>query len=222
MRFRFASVLALAALAMLVCGAARAQQPMPPGRFDYYLLALSWSPTFCAHHAADRDAAEECGKARGLVVHGLWPQNLHGPWPAFCRPVSAVPPRLAEHAGAFMPNVELIEHEWTKHGSCTTDTVDEYFAAIERAFAALHVPEALAHPDRPVVETADQVKAGLVALNTGLTPAAIAVRCTPDGAVSELRICLDRQLGFRPCGPDQTDSCPARLRFPPVAKSAPQ
>ena len=48
------------------------------GSFDYYVLALSRSPTFCASHPADH---AECGVRRGFVVHGLWPQYKGGGGP---------------------------------------------------------------------------------------------------------------------------------------------
>src|SRR5580692_7150493 len=46
-----------------------------PGAFDYYVLALSWSPEFCHSHPTK----PECvwGKF-GFVVHGLWPQYANG------------------------------------------------------------------------------------------------------------------------------------------------
>jgi ribonuclease T2 len=212
---------ALAFLAMLLPGAAAAQQPMPAGRFDYYLLSLSWSPTWCAHHGGAGDAEEECGQRRGFVVHGLWPQNLAGPWPAFCLPVSPVPPALAARETAIMPDAEMIEHEWTKHGSCSGLKVDAYFAAIDRAFAAFHRPAALSQANHPVTLALAEAKRALVAANPGLEPDMIAIRCTPEGEVEELRLCLDRGFGYRACGADQVDACPATVRFPAAGDSAP-
>ena len=57
-----------------------------PGDFDFYVLALSWSPTWCA---TSEDAATARGNASegadfGFVVHGLWPQYEAG-YPEFCR-----------------------------------------------------------------------------------------------------------------------------------------
>jgi len=216
------------AIAILLCLAASlltppswAQQPMPAGKFDYYLLALSWSPTFCLHHRAEPGADEECDRQRGFVVHGLWPQNLDGTWPAFCLPVPPVPVALAAREAAIMPNVELIEHEWTKHGSCAGLTVDAYFAAIDRSFAALHWPDAMADPRRAAEATLAGAKRDLAMLNPGLAPDMVSFRCGRDGAVEELRVCLDRGFRFRPCGADQADSCPTGLRFPSISAKAP-
>ena len=206
------------AIALLAERPGAAQQPAPPGQFDYYLLALSWSPSFCARHP---EAVEECGHARGFVVHGLWPQNLDGSWPAFCRPVAPVPTALAaREADTIMPDAELIEHEWSKHGSCTTDTAEQYFGHIDRAFAALHIPDALAHPAQPVTASLADAKAAMVAVNPGLEPGMVSLRCGKGGAVEEMRICLDRGLRYRACAADQADACPATLRFPPISPAA--
>src|SRR5262245_6737859 len=55
------------------------------GVFDYYLLALSWSPTFCAD-VGDRRRDPQCsprGRPFAFVLHGLWPQYERG-WPQDC------------------------------------------------------------------------------------------------------------------------------------------
>ena len=48
-----------------------------PGIFDYYVLALSWSPTYCAT-TGDARGDEQCAPRRNyaFVVHGLWPQFM--------------------------------------------------------------------------------------------------------------------------------------------------
>src|SRR5205823_211721 len=52
------------------------------GQFDYYVLSLSWAPTYCQTHADDR--AECSGKGFGFVLHGLWPQYDNGGYPENC------------------------------------------------------------------------------------------------------------------------------------------
>ncbi|MBV6657046.1 MAG: hypothetical protein KI785_04680 [Devosiaceae bacterium] len=53
--------------------------------FDFYVLALSWSPAFCASPDG-RDADRQCGPGAdfGFITHGLWPQFEDG-WPSFCQ-----------------------------------------------------------------------------------------------------------------------------------------
>jgi ribonuclease T2 len=213
-----AALLCLAALAFAT--PARTQSPAPAGRFDYYLLALSWSPAYCAKHGADAASSEECSRHRGFVVHGLWPQNQDGTWPAFCRPVSTVPVPLLEREAAIMPNVELIAHEWAKHGSCTTLDVRDYFAEIEQAFAALRLPDTLVQPPAAVNIPLAEAKQHMSALNPGLAPDMMSFQCGHGNEVSELHICLDKSLQFRACGAGQADTCAASLRFDPVGTAA--
>ena len=47
-----------------------------PGQFDFYVLALSWSPSFC-EAAGERGTPpqQQCAaRPYSFVVHGLWPQ----------------------------------------------------------------------------------------------------------------------------------------------------
>src|SRR5215831_3141450 len=60
-----------------------------PGQFDFYVLSLSWSPSFCdaATERSPESASRqpECGERRfAFVVHGLWPQYERG-FPEFCQ-----------------------------------------------------------------------------------------------------------------------------------------
>ena len=53
-----------------------------PGKFDYYVLALSWSPSYCQaaqERAPNRAPDQQCsGRPFSFVVHGLWPQYERG------------------------------------------------------------------------------------------------------------------------------------------------
>jgi ribonuclease T2 len=98
--------------------------------FDFYLLALSIHPAFCADGNQGRS---ECrgGGGRPLAIHGLWPENLDsGAYPHDCpAPRLDLEPALATELAAFMPGMEsnLHEHEWRKHGGCSGLGDDEYF-----------------------------------------------------------------------------------------------
>jgi len=72
-------VLRVALLALLLTPrAATAQDPRQniPGQFDFYVLSLSWSPSFCAG-PAERGAGAaasnvQCGpRPYSFIVHGL-------------------------------------------------------------------------------------------------------------------------------------------------------
>src|SRR3974390_868724 len=57
------------------------------GQFDFYVLSLSWSPSFCAAAAErgrGRGDGRQCGaRPYSFVVHGLWPQYERG-FPEYC------------------------------------------------------------------------------------------------------------------------------------------
>jgi ribonuclease T2 len=192
-----------------------AQDHAAPGAFDYYLLTLSWSPTYCAAHR-EAAAREECASRRGFIVHGLWPQDENGRWPEFCRTVPTVPPAIVEHERTVMPNAAMIEHEWERHGSCTRFSANGYFDQLDHAFAGFRIPDPLAHPPQPVSLPLDRAKTLFADANPGLASGMMALRCHADGTVEELRVCLDTDLRFRPCGAGQADACPAAVRFPAI------
>ena len=54
------------------------------GEFDYWVMALSWSPNWCAIEG-DARKSPQCDPREnfGWTLHGLWPQYHRG-WPAFC------------------------------------------------------------------------------------------------------------------------------------------
>ena len=106
------------------------------GQYDYYVMALSWSPTYCQTHPDER---EQCGrKGYGFVLHGLWPQNRKGFGPEHCATIATPEEATIQHALAFMPSRRLIAHEWETHGACSGLEPAGYFELADRAFAAAH------------------------------------------------------------------------------------
>ena len=61
---------ALAALVLAIAAPASAQDPRQnePGQFDFYVLALSWSPSFC-------EAAAERGGSRNASAAASTPRT---------------------------------------------------------------------------------------------------------------------------------------------------
>ena len=118
--------------------------------FDFYLLALSLAPAFCAdgHQARAECRALDAQSfaATPLTLHGLWPENQRAnTYPADC--VGATPLELSTATRSamlrWMPGAAdgLARHEWNTHGACTGLAADDYFTAAmrftEQADAAL-------------------------------------------------------------------------------------
>ena len=153
-----------------------------PGEFDFYVLSLSWSPSFCEDAAerggGGRSQATQCGgRPFSFVVHGLWPQYERG-FPEYCQRPS---PRLARNIMTsmldLMPAPGLIYTEWDKHGTCSGLGERAYFENIRKARAAVKIPDDyLQLSEEKTVAPAD-VEAAFVKANPGLKTSGIAVTC---------------------------------------------
>lgn len=186
--------------------------------FDFLVLALSWSPTFCDSEAAGRNR-EQCGEGKdfGWVVHGLWPQNEKG-WPENCPTAegSRVPERVGQTVMDIMPSMGLIGHQWRKHGSCSGLGMSDYFKLVRQAHDKIRIPDELADVDRQSRTSPEAIEAAFIRSNPGLTRSAVAVTCDRE-RVDEVRICLDRSLGFRSCAEVDSRSCRrAEITIPPT------
>lgn len=113
--------------------------------FDFYLLALTAHPAFCADgHARKREC--RAGATVPISIHGLWPERLEpGRYPRDCQgpPLDLLPHTIASLA-PLMPGMAdgLHEHEWRRHGTCTGLEDDIYFG--HTYVLSLHVVTALA------------------------------------------------------------------------------
>ena len=117
-----------------------------PGEFDYYVLSLSWSPSFCEEAqergSGGRSQQAQCGgRPFSFVVHGLWPQYEHG-FPEYCqRPSPRLDRNIMTSMLDLMPAPGLIFNEWDKHGTCSGLGARAYFETIRKARAAVKIPE---------------------------------------------------------------------------------
>lgn len=181
--------------------------------FSYYVLSLSWSPTFCAQHGSQ--SPEQCAGERhfGFVVHGLWPQHEKG-YPQNCANSAAPTAAQVESMLDLMPSTKLVSHEWTKHGTCSGLSTDAYLKLVREAYGRIHIPRNLVRPEKPVVTTLQEIEQWFVDANPGLTRDQFAVECK--GEVSEVRFCLQKDLALRACGSDVRSRCKGSVRFPAV------
>src|SRR5215813_2776548 len=189
-----------------------------PGQFDFYVLSLSWSPSFC-DAAGERGTPpqDQCGeRPYSFVVHGLWPQYERG-FPEFCQvPAPRLDRNIVSSMLDLMPAPRLIFHEWDKHGTCSGLSPRAYFDNVRKARAHVKIPEAFMDPKQVQTVTPDEVEEAFVAANPGLERDAVAVTCD-SRRLSEVRICVGRDLHFRSCPEIDTRACRRdRVVMPPA------
>ncbi len=201
--FSFTFVFAVVALAK---DAAPAETGEKARGFDFYVLSLSWSPTYCAdakerakQRSSNRRPTLQCsGKPFAFVVHGLWPQYSHG-YPLNCqRPAPRIDRTLVNNMLDLMPSRPLIYAEWNRHGTCSGLDAQSYFDAVRKARAAVKIPIAYRHPDKTLPVSPANVIAAFVNANPGLPAKAVAVSCRKS-RLTEVRLCLNKDLSFREC-----------------------
>jgi ribonuclease T2 len=195
----------LLVLALLAGCGAEPTQETAPGEFDFYVLAISWSPSYCASEgeAADRRQCQ-ADPPHGFIVHGLWPQFETG-WPEFCDPGKDewVPDELVGQMLDIMPSPGLIGHQWRKHGSCSGLSQEDYFSLTRAAYERVALPRP-ARQDA-AVDPSD-VRETVVDANPGLELDGVAVTCDST-YLREVRICLNNELAFRACPEVTQRSC---------------
>ncbi len=217
------AILALAAsIASVNLGAAHAQGSRPgdaPGRFDYYLLALSWSPSFCANPEMAAREPAQCSSQRrfSFVVHGLWPQKERG-WPQDCpTPTQTVPSAVVQKQLDIMPSPNLVEHQWDRHGACSGLTAQGYFDLTRQFRTKVIVPPQYAAPTQTLIVTGAEVETAFMKANPGLKPDMVAVTCD-QRRIREVRICFTKDGRYRSCGADVRDRCGTERRAMPPTR----
>jgi ribonuclease T2 len=218
-RTALVAILALSALLGAALEPALAQRRSrggEPGRFDFYLLSLSWSPSFCETPAGAR-SQDQCGpRPFAFVVHGLWPQYERG-FPESCQ---VPPPRLArtivDEMLDLMPARKLIYHEWDTHGTCSGLDQRDYFDTIRKARAAVTIPPQFEQLQQALNVAPGEVVDAFVKANPGLSASGISIDCDRR-FLREVRICMTRDLQFRDCGAGGGRACRSdSLLMPPV------
>lgn len=175
-----------------------AQSNRPTGKFDFYVLALSWAPQFCA--SRDSRDSNECDPSRhyGFVVHGLWPQNDDGSYPQNCAGEQRVPRQFVEQLLPVMPSPGLIQHEWATHGTCSGLSPQQYFDQLQQLFGQLRIPAEYQHPSQPITANPKDLEQKFAAVNNAPTDS-FRVFCSR-GDLAGIDVCVGKDLQFRNCG----------------------
>jgi ribonuclease T2 len=171
--------------------------------FDFYVLSMSFQPEFCFQHK--RDSFPGCENPQdfwrtSLTLHGLWPEDYDGSWPSTCtdeefnpKTVHDLGPDRFDH---LWPNVKssepskvhysFWEHEWTKHGTCTGLSQDEYFDTALKHF--LPTPSFVRDNYGLEVSSSDLLKA--YREDQSYNDGDIILVCSGGRYLSEVRICV--------------------------------
>ena len=197
-------------------GPGEARRNVPIGG---YTLTLSWSPQFCAGPARySRDAAMQCGGTIGrfgFILHGLWPEGTGRAWPQFCAAAPLVPPQVLGENLCVTPSVQLMQHEWAKHGSCMARDADAYFDRARSLYQQLRFPDMKGLARRKSL-TAAEVADAFVARNPGIGRGSVRLQLARGGWLEEVWICLDRTFVATECPvgkPGVNGRQPVRIRL---------
>jgi ribonuclease T2 len=196
-----------ALMALLLSAPFAAADGERAGDFDYYVLSLSWSPTWCALEG-DARGADQCDPRHdfGWVVHGLWPQNERG-YPSYCRTTQRDPSRGQTAAMAdVMGDRGVAWYQWKKHGRCAGLTPEAYFTKVRSALAAVTLPPVFAKLGKSYKLPASVVEEAFVRSNPNMTADMVTITCDR-GRIQEARICLTKDLQPRACGADAIRDC---------------
>lgn len=212
----------LAAFAAIACtlslpGHARDE----PGVFDYYVLTLSWSPTYCAAEGRRRKASQCSGeRPYAFVLHGLWPQHTLG-WPENCdigrRPW--VPRATIDSMLDIMPAPGLVIHQYRKHGTCSGLDADQYFSLSRKLFEKIRIPARYLSPRKYLVVSPQEIEIDFLKTNPELAPEMISVACGNQRRLREVRICFSKAGDLTACGRNELQSSLCNLEkivMPPV------
>jgi ribonuclease T2 len=214
---RSAAILA-AVLAALIIGTNLPRAADRAGDFDFYLLSLSWSPSWC-EQAGERANPAQCrhNPPFGFVVHGLWPQYERG-YPENC-PTEfplRLPRSVIDTILDIQPGVGLVGRQWRKHGTCSGLSPMDYLALTRAAFDRVDIPDKFENARRDRTAPASAIESAFVSANPDLTTKRIAVSCK-SGDLVEVRICFTPDLEFRNCPDVDKAGCRANNLFVPAA-----
>jgi ribonuclease T2 len=211
---RFAGLSVALALACWLLPSAQAEDG------DHFVLALSWSPSFCATTEA-ADEARQCGGRRkfAFVVHGLWPQEGRRPSQYCPTEETWVPEDQIDEMLHIMPSKSLVIHQWRKHGTCSGLSMSDYFRLTRALFGRVRIPARYLSPLEPIVTTPEALIGDFVKTNRDLSSDMMQLVCASRSLsrLAELRICFSPDGDFAQCSFPPRASCRARtLVLPPV------
>lgn len=177
-----------------------ARQPRRILPIGSYTLALTWNPGLCRADAANPENRFRCSRSArfGFTLHGLWPDGMGREWPQYCRPADLLPRQVLRANLCTTPSVQLLQHEWAKHGTCMTTKPELYFNLSRAFYQSLRYPDMAALARRPTL-TVGQFAEAFARANKGLRADMLRVTTVRGNWLSEIWLCMDRALEFTRC-----------------------
>ncbi len=172
--------------------------PTETYNFDFWILALSWSPDYCATDGQSDVQQCAAGRQLGFVLHGLWPQYNRG-YPSYCSG-EKMPASVAARFPNLYPNDALYSYQWEKHGTCSGLNPEQYLGASARIKAMVAIPDAYRRMPQPVRTTPTDIKRNFMAANPGMRDLSLAVFCSGSGRyLTEVWVCVGLDEALTSC-----------------------
>ena len=194
-----------------------AGRPAAAQEFDYFVLALSWAPSWCDLEGDERGALQcDPSQDAGFTLHGLWPQYEIS-YPEFCQTTQRDPSRrMTANQADLFGSSGAAWYQWKKHGRCAGLPATEFYDAARDAFERVQKPAILRRTGKELDLPPKVIEEAFLEENEQLSADGITITCR-SGMIMEARICLTKELEFRRCGTDIRRDCSARsARFPPI------
>ncbi|MEN6489135.1 MAG: ribonuclease T2 [Smithella sp.] len=155
------------------------------GKFDSYVLALSWQPAFCETKPDKKECKTQTPDrydATNLALHGLWPNKNTDKKQTFgfCGVKKSIRKLDTANKWCKMPSLNLTDetkkdltqsmpgyasclerHEWYKHGTCSGMKADKYFSTsnlLVATFAATAMGQYIAANVGSIIDADDLFK----------------------------------------------------------------
>jgi ribonuclease T2 len=136
-------------------------------------------------------------------MHGLWPQYEGTGWPQDCS-TERIDPGAVNKMISIMPSASLIQHEWTKHGTCSGLTSAEYFDEATEAYESIRVPAQYKNLATTLSVSPAEVRSQFAAANPQFGERGFVVECSGNGRyLSEVHACLTKEIAGRACNADE-------------------
>jgi ribonuclease T2 len=156
-------------------------------------VSLSWVPGFCATHSDPL----ECGHGTGFALHGVWPQFNAQNYPANCS-TTPLPDAIRQKYQSIYASPSMIDHEWSKHGTCSGLDAASYFELSDRFHKLIVIPDAYATARTVGTNETNALKQAFIKANPGL-PANGVTATAANRVLTEVRFCVTKTGTFRAC-----------------------